>query len=480
MDENVKVKCYEHILNKYDDGILISDSDGKIIFYNEMMGKMEGRNPINILNKYLKDVYNHSAKCDSEHNMVFRTGKPLLNKYRNFSFINNKIGPHISYSTYPIKVDGKTVSVYTVCKDEQRLQELLSETIELKRRLVSEDISIKKGDLDNGTSYSFSDIAGDSISITNVIKEAQTMASSQSNILIIGETGTGKELFAQSIHNYSKKKNEPFVPINCAAIPENLLESILFGTVKGAYTGAVDTPGLFEIAGNGTLFLDELNSMPMAMQTKLLRVLQEKKGRRVGELTLYSINCRIISAVNENPKRMIDEGKMRRDLFYRIAALTLCIPPLRSRKKDIESLIRYYIKKFNRFFQKNIFGIDSNLKKILLKHSWPGNVRELEYVMENLMIRVHNKNLLTLDDIPEYIKLDLQSETHDKTFYENVSVNMGLKEALDNFEREYIIKALQDTNWNVSKTADKLNLVRQTLRYKMKRLSIPYHFYDKK
>ena len=315
---------YEQIVDKIDDGLLVSDRNGKVIIYNRSAQEVEGLTGKDVLNKHLDEIYKNDLDEGSEHRRVIETGIPVLNQYRNFT-LPDRMGYYIHYNTYPIKKNGEIIGACTVSNNEKRLQELIYETIELKRKIAIKESSDSESEenKDHGAIYTFEDIIGDSPETSNLIREAQTMAMVDSNILIIGETGTGKEVFAQSIHNFSKKREAPFIAINCSAIPENLLESILFGTAKGAYTGALDSPGLFEDAGEGTLLLDELNSMPISMQSKLLRVLQERKARRVGASKMYTVHCRIVTAINEEPRRLMEEGLLRKDLFYRISTLIL-------------------------------------------------------------------------------------------------------------------------------------------------------------
>ncbi|SDL27615.1 arginine utilization regulatory protein [Natronincola ferrireducens] len=465
----VKEAYYETILEHISEGILGSDGEGKVILYNKAAEEIEGLKAQDILNRHLDEIYISNAQEGSEHEKVRDTGKPILNQYRNFALCD-RMGHYISYNTYPVQKDGKIMGAVTISRNEKRLQELIFETIELKRKIAcSHDRAQSK---ENSTAYTFENIIGNSKETSELIREAQMMAMVDSNILVIGETGTGKEVFAQSIHHFSKKSKQPFIAINCSAIPENLLESILFGTVKGAYTGAQDSTGLLEDAGEGTLFLDELNSMPLAMQSKLLRVLQEKKVRKVGGSKLFPVNCRIISAVNEDPKNLMDTGRLRKDLFYRVSSLVLYLPPLRERKRDIEALIQYFIERYNRILQKNVRGVSDELKEILLGYNWPGNIRELEYVIENLMIRSGINEQLMVEDIPPYLRSDLTKINYEQLMMERREKQGSLKEILEEIERELIVNTLEETNWNVTKAAEKLQILRQSLRCKMIRLNI--------
>jgi len=290
------------------------------------------------------------------------------------------------------------------------------------------------------------------------------------NVLIIGETGTGKEVFAQSIHNFSKKKTEPYIAINCAAIPENLLESILFGASKGAFTGAVEHTGLFEEAGEGTIFLDELNSMPVSMQTKLLQVLQERKVRRVGGVNMTPVKCRVMCAMNEDPQKLIQNGKLRQDLFYRISGLCLYIAPLRERKEDILDFTFFYINKFNKLLNKNIKSLSPELQQILLGYNWPGNVRELEHMIENLMIRASgSQKALEISNMPLYIKETVLSAGNiDRTKTKKET----LPDTLRSIEEKIIRESLNKNNWNISATSKELGVIRQSLLYRIKKLDI--------
>ncbi len=234
------------------------------------------------------------------------------------------------------------------------------------------------------------------------------VADSTSSVLVYGETGTGKELYVQSIHNYSSRFNKPFIAQNCAALPENLFESILFGTVKGAFTGAVDKPGLFEQAHGGTLFLDEINSMPINLQTKLLRVLQDGVIRRVGDSRDRKIDVRIIAAMNVEPLKAVENGQIREDLFYRLNVVNIKLVPLRDRLEDIPLYVEHFIDKYNKELNKNVKGISSKVKELFMSYNWPGNVRELQHIIE-AAINIVDNEYIELDNLPIYLseKVDL-------------------------------------------------------------------------
>ena len=465
----IKAHSLEQIIDNLYDGVLLSDKEGRVVIYNPAMEELEERQSKDMIGKYIWDAYGYSDKDKSEHMQVFSSGVPIINKYKAHAY-NNGNPIYKSYSTLPIKNNGDIIGVYSISKNESKLQSLLSEIVELKRKFNEKATADNKINL-NGTRFNFSDIIGSSEGLNKLIKEAQTISWLDNSILLVGDTGTGKEVLAQSIHNFSKRKSNPFIGINCSAIPENLLETILFGSVKGAYTGSLDSSGLFEEAGDGTLFLDELNSMPINMQTKLLRVLQEKSVRRVGGKENHPLKCRVISAMNEDPYALIGEGKLRQDLFYRIAGYNLYIPPLKERENDLFELADYYISKCNRTMNKQVIEITESLRKMMYNYNWPGNIRELEHFIENIMVRTsENDRYLRESNIPNYILDVMQVDNRELNI--DTSIHNTLQEKLDMVERKFIIRALDSNMWNVSKSADELGLTRQSLIYRMRKLEI--------
>lgn len=469
-DKDTKIDSLEKIIENISDGIVMSDCNGKIIIYNNAMEKLEDKRSVDMIGKYLWDAYEYEEQNTSEHRKVFDTGVPILNRYSAHA-INNGVPKYVCYSTYPIIKDGEKIGVYSISKNETKLHTLLAETMELKRNFNNKDY--KDGDRaykSNGTTYKFSDLIGSSKEMTNLIKEAQSIAWLENNVLIVGNTGTGKEMFAQSIHNFGNRNEEPFIGINCSAIPENLLESILFGTIKGAFTGAVDSNGLFLEAKGGTLFLDELNSMPITMQTKLLRVIQERRVMPVGGDKTFPINCRIITAMNEEPSILIKNGKLREDLFYRIAGFNLYIPSLHARNKDIFDLSDFFISEFNLSMGKNILGLSKELKKIMAQYTWPGNVRELQHLIENMMVRVEDgADYLRINNIPGYLREKIIGANSINAINEDKE---SLTETLNSVEKRIIKEALDKNGWNISKTSRELGIIRQSLLYRIKRLGI--------
>lgn len=466
---SVKLHCLEEIINMINDGVIISDYKGNLVLYNKSQEKLENLKSKDVVGKYLWEAYNYNPEI-SEHRKVFKSGKPIINAYRAHAH-ENGIPKYVSYCTYPIRKDGETIAVYTISRNETSLKNLLHEIIELKRKLFTADPNEKEIPKSNGTIYTFKDIKSQDPTIIKLIKESQTISLATNNLLIIGETGTGKELFAQSIHNFGQNQREPFIAINCAAIPENLLESTLFGTVKGSYTGAVDQMGFFEASGEGTLFLDEIHSLSFTLQAKLLRVIEEKLVRRVGGLNAIPIKCRLICAANNDPVELIEQNRLRKDFFYRIAGAILQIPPLRQRKNDIIFLADFFIEKYNKLNGKQINRLSSDLKTIFLTHDWPGNIRELEHIVESMIIKADEKESeLKIDDLPEYFIKTISIDDSIKRY--KTDRKRALPVTLRTIEEHLIRESLESNDWNFTKTAKDLGIIRQSLNYRMKKLHI--------
>jgi formate hydrogenlyase transcriptional activator len=329
---------------------------------------------------------------------------------------------------------------------------------ELKDKLSKEKLYLEE---EIQTAYNFEEIVGDSRALKLVLKEVQTVAATDSTVLILGETGSGKELVARALHNRSNRRERTFVKLNCAAIPTGLLESELFGHEKGAFTGAIATKiGRFELADRGTIFLDEVGEIPLDLQVKLLRVLQEQEFERLGSTRTIRVNVRVIAATNRDLDRMVKEQAFRSDLYYRLKVFPVTVPPLRDRPEDIPLLVRHFAQKFAQRMKKRIETIPSEAMQALQTYHWPGNVRELENFIERAVILTHGPDLFVsiseLKRTPSHIS------------------NSGTT-TLEHAEREHILKALHKTNWTVggpAGAAAKLGMKRTTLQSKMQKLGI--------
>ncbi len=297
---------------------------------------------------------------------------------------------------------------------------------------------------------------------------------SSSRVLISGENGTGKELVARSIHNESPRRGKPFVEVNCAAIPDTLIESELFGHEKGAFTGATAMKrGKFEQADGGTIFLDEIGDMSLATQAKVLRVLQEQEFQRVSGAKTIRVDVRVIAASNKNLKEEIKKGSFREDLFYRLNVIPLHVPPVRERKEDMPLLVEHFLMEFSREYGIKPKKIAEDVIKIFQEYNWPGNVRELKNIVERLMIMTKSP-VIAISDIPKSLKSDI---SHQDSAAHGAKRYSSFKDAVNDFEKEYITTILKENEWNISKTADILQLDRSHLHRKIKALNIIFPVY---
>jgi two-component system response regulator AtoC len=315
--------------------------------------------------------------------------------------------------------------------------------------------------------YSFHNIVAKSPQIRHIFEVIQRVSDYKTTVLITGESGTGKELVAKAIHFNSIRAKAPFVPINCGGVPENLLESELFGYVKGAFTDAVKAKkGLFEEAHKGTLFLDELGEMPLALQVRLLRVLQEEEIRPLGDTRCIQVDVRIVAATAKDLAQEVNKGKFREDLFYRINVLTIVIPALRDRKEDIPLLVDHFIERYNFRLNKKVEGVSPEVMHLFLEYKWPGNVRELENAIERAMV-YSDTSIIRTRDLPPHIRTGLEDESAPPTSGLDMS-DFSIKKSSKILERELIIKALDKTKGNKTKASHLLEISLPALLYKMK------------
>jgi formate hydrogenlyase transcriptional activator len=328
---------------------------------------------------------------------------------------------------------------------------------QLKDKLTEEKLYLEE---EIQTEYNFQEIVGESQVLRRVLKEVQTVAGTVSTVLILGETGSGKELIARALHNLSDRRERTFVKLNCAAIPTGLLESELFGHERGAFTGAIATKiGRFETADRGTLFLDEVGEIPLELQVKLLRVLQEQEFERLGSTRTMRVDVRVVAATNRDLEQMVEEQKFRSDLYYRLKVFPILLPPLRERAEDIPALVRHFAQKFALRMKKRIETIPAEAMKALQGYSWPGNVRELENFIERAVILTSGSDLKV--PLSELKAMSLPPNGSPKT--------------LEDAEREHILKALRDAKWTIGGSggaAARLGMKRTTLQSKMQKLGI--------
>ena len=451
----ISKEILEAILKVIDEGIHVIDLDGRTIFYNDIAAAHDGMKVSEVIGKHVLEVFPSLTRESSTLLQVIESEKPLVDQSQTYVNVHGATIDTVN-TTVPIYVKKKLVGAVEVAKDFTQLRKLIERLLELEYRRIPE----KQKKKSTGAHYTFEHILTEDSELLEVIAKGKRAALSQSPILVYGESGTGKELFVQGIHNASTRRTKPFIAQNCAALPETLLESLLFGTAKGSYTGAVDRAGLFELADGGTLFLDEIQSMSPVLQAKLLRVLEDGVIRRIGSTKSNVVDVRVIAAMNMHPEQALAEEKLRLDLFYRLNVSSFHLPPLRERKNDIRLLAYHFIDQLQQTGGQHVKTISAPLMKRLELHSWPGNVRELKHCIEHMM-NVASSPVLQPEDLPVFF-----TEKR-KLIIEEIT---PLREALQETEKTLIQLALTKTDGNVLKAAKLLKIPRQTLQYKMKNL----------
>ncbi len=456
-----RVKEILNIYNYYNMAIIVDDKGIVEYFFNN-------RPDINSVTE--KDVLGHNilescvniTEQSSTLYYAIRTGRPVKNVY--YRLETCKGDTVYSYgSTIPIKEGDKVLGAVEIAR-----------YIEAGDKFAGGDILIEGFKPENGRLYGIEDIRGSSKEVERLKFKIQRVADTDSNVLIYGETGTGKELAAESIHSSGKRRDKKFVSQNCAAIPPALLESILFGTEKGSFTGAESRRGLIEAAQGGTLFLDEINTMDVDTQSKILRAIEEKKIMRVGGAESIPVDVRVIAAVNVNPRECVKQGVLREDLYYRLRVVELRLPALKERKEDIPELTEYFIKLFNARFGKYIAGVSEELKEEFMLYNWPGNVRELRNAIE----RGFNMAVTPVIESCDVELFDKNDKTKKRTGKELLkkewdfcSEERSLAQMIGDKEREIIEKVYLQSK-NITEAAAALNVSRQGLSRKLKEYGI--------
>lgn len=469
-DELVKEnQLLKEIIDNVSEGIMVADREGKISIYNKAMEKIENTERKFVLGYTEHEVYNNFSYEDHLSNKVFKSGKSLENQRLAF-YMPSGYRVEMLASTFPYYDNGEINAVYHVISDVTDISRLQDRIVTLTSMLKEHDEEKMKR-RKNGTVYTFDSILGKSEKFIEVVEKAKKISGSVSNVLIYGETGTGKELFSQSIHNASPYSDGPFVAINCAAIPSTLLESQLFGTVPGAFSDAKDMPGFFEQAEGGTLFLDEINSMDMNLQAKLLRVLQDKTICRLGDHKPKKVNCRIICATNQNPMDPEFKQVFREDLLYRLMTIILFLPPLREHKEDIEVILRYHLEKLDRVYNTKITGFSEDFLALLKAHNWPGNTRQLVNLLESCVCCIDpGVKTLKVEHIPDYLRAQLPVEEY--RYQISDKENGDLNDLLSAYEQKIVENAIRKCKGNVSRAARSLGISRQNMNYRLNKFGI--------
>ncbi|WP_319408221.1 sigma 54-interacting transcriptional regulator [uncultured Desulfosarcina sp.] len=489
---------YEEFLPFFDgfsEGLLIVDRTGTIIYYNPTMAAIDELDPAEVLGKKVVDVYDLSEE-GSVIMQCLKDRLPIVDRSLLYRTRRGKVANTI-HTVFPLFKRGRLEGAICLVREYNVLEETIS----------SISIPRPKRSLPNDTRFDFEAIVGSNIDFLRAVNTAKMAAITPSPVMLYGETGSGKELFAQAIHNHSGRKSGRYTAVNCAAIPENLLEGLLFGTTSGAFTGARNKMGIFERASGGTIFLDELNSMGTGLQAKILRVIQERKVRRLGSLRESEIDLKIISSVNQEPHVAIATNHLRPDLFYRLGVVFIPIPPLRERKEDIVLLARHFLDKHSRALNRKVSDISSDVLALFNDYDWPGNVRELEHVIEgaiNLVVssrtieRRHLQSHLTtwrrLRGQPDAVQPPLAGSppqgygVHGQgperlpvpspgAGQRSPDSGKGLLATQADQEKAVVADALAAHAGNITRAAKSIGISRQLFNYKMKKYRIDRHDY---
>lgn len=443
-EEKEKAEILKSIIDFAYDGILGIDSEGRITVFNPVAEKLVGRHAQNVIGRDVQDVVENSRMMH-----VLRTGEPELGEVQHIGDVQ------ILTNRVPIRVDGKIRGVVATFQEIEKIQRMEGQ---IRKKLYL------KGHVAKAR---FDDIVGSSQVMVQVKDKARQFAAVDSTILILGETGTGKELFAQSIHNASHREDNPFVAVNCAALPESLLESELFGYAEGAFTGARKggKAGLFELAHGGTIFLDEISEMSSKLQARFLRILQEKEVVRISDDRVIPIDVRVIAASNRNLYELVEKNEFREDLYYRLCVLQLKLPPLRKRVDDIASLVRFFIEEKGRKLGAKVSGVSHEALGRLVLYQWPGNVRQLENIIERSVVLCKGGEI-GVEAITEAMGGINEQEQQCEANTAGI-VSGGV---LKKLEGEMIRKVLEETNGNKIATAEKLGISQTTLWRRLKEL----------
>lgn len=444
------------ILDELNDGVILVDKNSRILYANQAYGNILGVDIQKLIGQFLSRIEPEAKILD-----VLKTSDHIVDKIITIQSLGILIMANIT----PIKFKNDLVGAISVFSDITKMTSIASD---LEKMNLINNLLVLEMKSDYVLPDSFKNIIGTSVKLRKQLTFAAKVASIESPVLILGESGTGKELLAKAIHNSSSHKHGPFISINCAAIPDNLMESELFGYEEGAFTGAKKggKVGKFEQADGGTIFLDEIGEMPLPMQTKLLRFLQDKELQRVGGTRTRKIDVRFISATNKNLAVMVEKKEFREDLFYRINVFTIQLPPLRERKIDIFNLIEYYKKHYEAKYQKQI-NFSSDCISFLLNYDWPGNVRELMNVIEHLVVM--SNGIVITDNFPEYLKAGSGKQSKEHT------VNAPIKplfHRIKDAEKKAVVDALLEANNNKSKAMKILGISRRTFYKKLKEYNL--------
>ncbi|MFR1343786.1 MAG: sigma-54 interaction domain-containing protein [Anaerovoracaceae bacterium] len=438
---------YKSIYDKVDALIIVNEEN--MILYSAMIN--DDRTYIStkdVIGQNLYEMYPNLTEENSTHARVMKTGKPVINENQ---LIVERSGKAyvINTSTFLIEDNGRRIG-----------------TFDLSSSLTPKSKNDEKED--RNKLYVLDSIVTENEAMLSIKSKILKVSRNDSPVMVIGESGTGKELIVEAIHSMGSRRENPFISVNCAAIPDALMESTLFGTVKGSFTGAENRKGLFEIADGGTLFLDEINSMNINLQAKLLKAVEEQKYMKLGGERYVDVDVRVISAVNVDPEEAIKNNSLRSDLFFRLGVVQFFVPPLRERKEDLKPLTEHFISYYNSRMNRQVMGVDEDVRRVFENYPWPGNVREFRNVMESAFNMAEGE-YIALSDIPE--TLAVFSFTRGNAAFPEAG--KSLTSMMNEYEKEIIQQTLRNSA-SLSQASSMLKMTRQAVKYKIEKYGIDY------
>lgn len=456
---------FSQMFDDYPDGVMVLNMDTVLVYYNKAQGLIDDIDPAQAIGKTILDLYRVNDNGNYPTLRCLFTRKPLINYpcyyYTHLGKLINSI-----HNVFPLFSGEKIKGCICFIRDYG----------EISAQYNKAASNLKRADNGGGSKsrHTFAEIVTQDAVMREGLEIISRSANSPSPIMIYGETGCGKEMFAQAVHDISSRRQKSFMAVNCAAIPESLLEGMLFGTVKGAFTGAMDKPGIMEMADGGTIFLDEINSMPPGLQSKMLRAIQDQKIRRIGASREKPVSMKIISATNTHPHKAVAKGDLRADLLFRLGVVMVEIPPLRERRGDIPILVRHFIKKLNQRLGKKVEVLSPALEEAFGRYHWPGNVRELEHAIEGAMNIAGDEETLLK---PGHFKSSLFGGILSSLDFvpENYEAKQQTNKAVAKTDQDEVLQlmeAMEKTAGNAAKAARLLNISPQLMNYKLNKYGL--------
>lgn len=473
----IALKVFGHFFDVLGQPFSVLNADGQHIYYNQENADLDECQRKAVLGKHMLSAFPSILADDNEMLRALKYGEESIGHQKSYFTPSGKLIDY-QHTTVPLfGSSGDIIGVIESGQDLSRYRKLQRNLSALNEKLFCHEKSEQP------------EIIYNSDSMRQVLDRASRLAASNVPVMVLGETGTGKEMLASFIHNHSPRRHKPFIALNCGALPVTLIESTLFGTVKGGFTGAENTRGYLELAHGGTLFLDELNAMPVGIQGKILRFLQEKTFWKVGGNKELKADIRIIAAMNESPYEMIRQKRLRDDLFYRLEIGMVVIPPLRERKDEIIPLACHFMAKHQANSNREVYPLPAWVEKQLVEYDWPGNVRMLENVIVRSLILqkkpgpleelIFNSETDVVNSFPAQTKAEI-TRPAEHSGAKDFSQSATLAEKIEAYERELLIEALKSTQGCVAKAARELNVSRGALQYKVKKYGIAFTLEEKK